>query len=80
MGDLVSQIFSTLQNIVQGFLGLITSIFSSVVQVFYTAPTGSETTGSLTVVGVLALIALGSSLAIWGFNYIKRLITSARTK
>lgn len=77
---MVSSIFTTLGDIITAFAGLLVNVFNSVVSIFYTAPTGSETVGQLTVVGVLGLIALGSSLVIWGFNYIKRLMTSARTK
>lgn len=77
---MVSQIFSTLGEIATAFANLIVSLFNSVVAIFYTAPTGSETVGQLTVVGILALIALGTSLVIWAFNYIKRLMTSARNK
>lgn len=76
---MVSAIFSTLGDIVQGFAQLLVSLFSSVVSIFYTAPTGSETTGSLTIVGTLALIALGSGLVIWAFHYIRNLIR-VRTK
>lgn len=77
---MVSQIFTTLQEIATGFANLLVGLFNAVVSIFYTAPTGSETSGQLTVVGILALIALGTSLVIWAFNYIKRLMTSARNK
>lgn len=71
---MVSSIFSTLGEIISSFAGLLVDLFSSVVAIFYTAPTGSETTGSLTIVGTLMLIALATGLVIWAFNFIRRLI------
>lgn len=71
---MVSSIFSTLGEIISAFAGLLVDLFSSVVAIFYTAPTGSETTGSLTIVGTLMLIALATGLVIWAFNFIRRLI------
>lgn len=76
---MLSAIFEELGNVVSGFSTLITSIFSSVVQIFYTAPTGSNTTGSLTIVGTLMLVGLGSGLVIWGFHFVRNLIR-LRTK
>lgn len=71
---MVSQIFEVLGEIAQGFAALLVDLFSAVVSIFYTAPTGTETVGSLTVVGTLALIAVGTGLVIWAFNFIRRLI------
>lgn len=71
---MVSSIFSTLGEIISSFASLLVDLFSSVVAIFYTAPTGSETTGSLTIVGTLMLIALATGLVIWAFNFIRRLI------
>jgi len=77
---MVSQIFQILGEIASGFASLLVSLFNAVVSIFYIAPTGDETVGQLTIVGILALISLGTSLVIWAFNYIKRLMTSARNK
>ena len=71
--DFVSGIFTTLGLIVTQFVTLMTSIFSSVVDIFYT-PGAGEVPGELTIVGVLLLISLGSGLVIWGFNFIRNLI------
>ena len=76
---MVTQIFSTLGEIASGFASLLVDLFGAVVSIFYTAPTGSETTGSLTVVGILMLIGLGTGLVIWAFKYIRSLIR-VRTK
>lgn len=81
---MVSEIFSKLGEIAQGFATLLVNLFNAVVTIFYTAPVGTEgetgyIPGGLTIVGILALVALGTSLTIWAFNYIKRLITRVRT-
>lgn len=81
---MVSEIFDKLGEIAQGFSTLLVNLFEAVVKIFYTAPVGTagETgyvPGGLTVVGILALVALGTSLTIWAFNFIKRLITRVRT-
>ena len=71
--DMVESIFTALGSIVEQFVTLIVSIFSNVVDVFYTPAVG-EGAGSLTIVGILLLISLGSGLVIWGFNFIRNLI------
>lgn len=71
---MVSAIFTELQTIVSSFVDMLISLFESAVKIFYTAPSGSNTTGSLTVVGILALIGLGTGLVMWAFKYIKSLI------
>ncbi len=71
---MVDQIFSVLGSIAQGFASLLVDLFGAVVSIFYTAPTGSETVGSLTVVGTLALIGIGTGLVIWAFRFIRSLI------
>lgn len=76
---MVEQIFTTLGNIATGFAGLVVQLFNAVVAIFYTAPTGNETTGTLTIVGILALIGVGTGLVIWAFNFVRRLIR-IRTK
>lgn len=76
---MVTQIFSTLGDIATGFASLLVDLFGAVVSIFYTAPSGSETTGSLTVVGILMLIGLGTGLVIWAFKYIRSLVR-VRTK
>ena len=76
---MITQIFETLGDIVSGFTDLVVSLFENVVKIFYTAPSGTETIGSLTVVGTLALVSLGTGLVIWGFKFIRGLIR-LRTK
>lgn len=76
---MITQIFEQLSDIVAAFVKVVTDLFSSAVSIFYTAGQG-EQPGSLTVVGTLSLIALGTGLVIWAFYFIKRLITSATTR
>ena len=71
---MIDQIFSVLGSIAQGFAALLVDLFGAVVSIFYTAPTGTETVGSLTVVGTLALIGIGTGLVIWAFKFIRSLI------
>lgn len=71
---MVTSIFTQLGDIISGFASLLVSLFGDVVKIFYTAPSGSNTTGELTVVGILALMGLGTGLVIWGFNFVRRLI------
>lgn len=75
---MVSAIFSELTNIVTAFVNLLVSLFDSVVNIFWTAPTSESSTGSLTMVGILMLIALGTSLVFWAIGFIRRLIRVAR--
>lgn len=71
---MISQIFAVLGEIASGFSSLVVELFGAVVAIFYTAPTGSETTGTLTIVGTLALIGAGVGLVMWAFRYIRSLI------
>lgn len=54
--DILNVVFTALPTIVTGIVGIITNCFTGVVGLWYTAPSGSETTGSLTVLGVFSLI------------------------
>lgn len=55
--DVLNTVFSALGTIVTGIVGVITDAFNGVVGLWYTAPTGSETVGSLTLLGSFSLIA-----------------------
>lgn len=55
--DILNVVFNALGSIVTGITGLIGDAFSGVVSLWYTAPSGTETTGSLTFLGVFSLIA-----------------------
>lgn len=70
---MITAIFTELSAIVSAFVTMLTSLFGSVVDIFYT-PGTSGAAGSLTVIGTLALIGLGTGLVIWAFNFVRRLI------
>lgn len=55
--DILTVVFNALGSIVTGIVDVISSSFNGVVSLWYTAPTGSGTTGSLTFLGVFSLIA-----------------------
>lgn len=55
--DLINVIFTALGDIMTGAVGVISNAFTGVVSLWYTTPSGSNTTGSLTLLGVLSLIA-----------------------
>ena len=75
---MVGAIFDVIGEIISAFASLLVSLFGSVVSIFYTAGSGNDP-GSLTVVGTLALVGLGTGLVIWGFHYLRSLIR-VRTK
>lgn len=55
--DIINTIFTALGDIMSGVVGVISNAFTGVVSLWYTAPTTSGGTGSLTLLGVLSLIA-----------------------
>ena len=55
--DILNVVFTALGEIVTGIVGIISNSFNGVVSLWYTAPTGSNTTGQLTFLGVFSLIA-----------------------
>lgn len=55
--DIINVVFNALGDIMNGVVGVISNAFTGVVSLWYTAPSGSNTTGSLTLLGVLSLIA-----------------------
>lgn len=55
--DILNVVFTALGSIVTGIVDVISDSFTGVVSLWYTAPTGTETTGSLTFLGVFSLIA-----------------------
>lgn len=72
--DVITQIFSAVGDAITGFSGALSNAITSITGMFYTAPSGSNTTGSLTFLGVLLCIALGMGLVYFGFRLIRGLI------
>lgn len=65
---MITDIFTTVGEIIAGVAQAFTSVFSSIAGVFY-----DETTG-LTIVGILALLGFGVAVVKWGFSLILRLL------
>ena len=68
----VTTIFTTLENIVGGFIGLLGSLFdgtTGIPSLFW-----NETTG-LTLIGVLGLMAFGYGMVRFVFGYVRKLIS-----
>ena len=66
---LVTNIFTTVTDIITGVLDAMITIFTSIADVFY-----DSTASQLTIVGIFALLGFGVGLAKWGFNLILKLI------
>lgn len=65
---MVTEIFSTVGEIITGVAQAFTTVFSSIAGVFY------DDTKGLTIVGVLALLGFGVAVVKWGFSLILRLL------
>lgn len=65
---MVVDIFETVGEVITSYISAITSMFSSLISIFYAQETG------LTLMGVLLLIGLGIGIVKWGFNLVYRLI------
>ena len=66
----VTEIFSTLEDIVTGVIGVFQIIFgnSGIIAIFYETATG------LTIVAILMLLGLGMGLVVFAFNWVRSLI------
>lgn len=69
---IVTQVFEVVGDIVTGIVAVFIELFSSLTAVFWTATEGGG--GTLTIIGIFALLGFGVALAKWGFNLILRLI------
>lgn len=67
-------IMGAISEWISGFTSCFVNVFESLVPIFYNAPTGSGTTGSLTLIGHLSLAGLGIALVFFGFRLIMRLV------
>lgn len=66
---MINSIFETIGQSIQGFMGNLTSVFSSITSLFWTPGTGSEG-GQLTLLGIVLLITAGVSLTVFAFRFI----------
>lgn len=72
--DVLNVVFAALGTIVTGIVGVITDAFTGVVGLWYTAPSGTETTGSLTLLGSFSLIAFVVGLVWLAIRFIGSMI------
>lgn len=68
--DFVAGVTSVLTGITDWF----TSVFSAVGSILYTAPTGAETTGKLTIVGWILCIVVGLSVVSFAIKFVMSLV------
>lgn len=65
---MITTIFETIQDVVDAYVGVLQNIFEGLVAIFY-----NDTTSSLTLLGTLALIAVGVGIVAWAFGLVKSL-------
>lgn len=73
--DILNVVFNALGSIVTGITGIIGDAFTGVVSLWYTAPSGTDTTGSLTFLGVFSLIAFVVGLVWLAIRFIGGMIS-----
>lgn len=71
---MIGAIFDQLTSGAQSFVTFLTGLFNNVVAIFYTAPTGTETQGSLTDLGILLITAISVGFVYMGIRWITKLI------
>lgn len=71
---MLSAIFSTLTTAGQSFITFLTALLNNVVSIFYTAPSGSETTGSLTDIGILVIVGVATSFVFFCIRWLTKLV------
>lgn len=73
--DIINVVFGALSEIMTGVVGVISNAFSGVVSLWYTAPSGSNSTGQLTLLGVLSLIAFVFGIVWLAIKFIGSMIS-----
>lgn len=63
---IITSIFEAISSVVEGFLGVLTSLFSGIIDLFWTSGEG----GGLTILGILLIIGVATPLVFWGINWI----------
>lgn len=66
--EMITAIFEAIGTTVTQYVGILTSMFSSLVNIFYDASTG------LTILGVLMVFTFGVGVVKFGFNLIRSLL------
>jgi hypothetical protein len=65
---MLATIFGTISDVVAEYTTVITSVFEGLVEIFY-----DSTANALTLLGTLALIAVGVGIVAWAFGLVKSL-------
>ena len=65
---MVAEIFTTIGEVIAGYVAAISNMFTSLIAIFYVQETG------LTLIGTLLLLAVGIGIVVWGFNMVVNLI------
>jgi hypothetical protein len=65
---MVADIFETIADVVGSYITVLTASFEGLVEIFY-----DSTAESITLLGTLALIAVGVGIATFAFNLVKGL-------
>jgi hypothetical protein len=63
---MIATIFNTIQDVVDAYVGVLQNIFEGLVDIFYDGT-------ALTLLGTLALIAVGVGIVAWAFGLVKSL-------
>lgn len=73
--DIINVIFDALSSILTNVISLVGDSFTGVTSLWYVAPTGTETTGSLTLLGVLSLIAFAFGVVWLAIRFVGSMIS-----
>ena len=75
--SIVQTIFEVIGQAVTSFVSTLSSAISGITEMFYVPAGSGETSGHMTFLGVLLLIAAGVGLVYWAFRLIKGLVRRA---
>jgi hypothetical protein len=65
---MITEIFDTILDVVTEYVNILQNLFEGLVAIFY-----DDATTSLTLLGTLALIAVGVGIVAWAFGLVKSL-------
>jgi hypothetical protein len=65
---MIAEIFETIQAVVTEYITVLQNLFEGLVEIFY-----DSATTQLTLLGTLALIAVGVGIVAWAFGLVKSL-------
>ena len=65
---MIADIFQTIQDVVAAYVEVLQNLFEGLVEIFY-----DSTGAALTLLGTLALIAVGVGIVAWAFGLVKSL-------